>query len=61
MLSAEQNVKMGVLLKDITETYEKKREIVWSKILGGKKILSDKEADELEDIINKVRKEKGFR
>ena len=33
----------------------------WNRILNSGKILSDEEADEMQKIVEKMRKEKGFR
>jgi len=61
MLSAEENVKMGKLIGIIADTYVKSRTDIWSEILSGKKILSDSEAKEIEKVVKKLRKERGFR
>lgn len=61
ILSAEENMRVGKLLRNITENYIKNRTDVWAKILDGRKILSDKEADEIEKVVKKSRKESGFR
>ena len=61
MLSAEENLKLGELIKNITDNYVKDREDVWDKILEGKKILSDDEARDMEKIVKRLRKERGFR
>ena len=34
---------------------------LWNEILNGEKIMSDKEAEVLREIVEKIRKEKGFR
>lgn len=60
-LSVKNRVPMGKLMRSMVETYERKAEDVWNNILNGKKILSDKEADEMEKKLFKIRKEYGFR
>ena len=45
----------------ITDDYEERNRRFWDDILHGEKILSDKEADEMESFVKKLRKEKGFR
>jgi len=61
VLSAEQDMRVGKLLRNITENYIKKRNQVWAKILEGKKILSENEAREIEKVVKKLREEHGFR
>ena len=61
ILSAEEDIKMGTLIKNMTESYIKTKEDVWDRILAGEKILSDVEADDIEKITKKLRKERGFR
>ncbi|MBS3051078.1 MAG: hypothetical protein J4400_02930 [Candidatus Aenigmarchaeota archaeon] len=61
MLSAGHDATMGKILKKITNDYEERSRNFWDKILNGEKILSDKEADEMESFVKKLRKEKGFR
>ncbi len=61
MLSAEHDATMGKVLKKITNDYEERNRNFWDKILNSEKILSDKEADEMESFVKKLRKEKGFR
>ena len=34
---------------------------LWNEILNGKKLMNDKEAERLKEIVEKIRKEKGFR
>ena len=61
ILSSEENAKMGSLIKNITDDYIKNRKSAWDRILHGEKILSDSEADDMENIVKKLRKERGFR
>lgn len=61
ILSAEENEKMGKLIKNITDDYIKNKKSTWDKILRGEKILSDNEADDMIEIVKKLRKERGFR
>lgn len=61
ILSAEEDMRVGKLLRNITENYIKNRVDVWAKILDGRKILSDKEAEEIEKVVKKLREESGFR
>ena len=60
-LAAKKNVSLGNLFEIMLEDYNKRADFLWNKILKGEKILSDKEADELEEIVNETRKERGFR
>ena len=32
----------------------------WDEILNGKKIISDKEAEEMHKVVKEIRKDKGF-
>lgn len=61
MLSAEHDSTMGKIIKKITEDYEERNRRFWDDILNSEKILSDKEADEIESFVRTLRKEKGFR
>ena len=60
-LAARNRLPMGKLLTDMVKEHEKKSEEFWDKILHAGKILSDKEAEEINKISRKIRKEKGFR
>ncbi|PIN75037.1 hypothetical protein COV18_04735 [Candidatus Woesearchaeota archaeon CG10_big_fil_rev_8_21_14_0_10_37_12] len=60
-LAAKNNVKMGVFFKTMLNEYKKSTNTFWERILNGEKILSDKEADEMEKVVVAVRKEHGFR
>lgn len=60
VLAAQNKVKLGTLLKTLIEEY-KRKSTFWKEILEGDKILSHKEARELEKVIHAVRKEYGFR
>ena len=60
-MAAKSNVPMGKLFEIMVDTYSKKEDPAWEAILNGEKILSDNEAEEMERIVNKIRKERGFR
>ena len=60
-LSAEEGEKMGQMIRTITDSYAEKKKSVWEDILNSGKILSDKEADDMEKISRRMRKERGFR
>ncbi|MBI5332010.1 MAG: hypothetical protein HZB65_00390 [Candidatus Aenigmarchaeota archaeon] len=60
-MSAESNIKMAALLKNMAEDYEKRSHVFWRIVLEGEKILSDKEADEIRAVTESLRKEHGFR
>ena len=60
-LAARHKVKLGTFLKTIVKEHEKSSAFFWDKVLLGEKILSDKEAEELERFFRQVRKEHGFR
>ena len=61
MLAAAKRVTMGYLLTTMIKEYEKYANDVWDKILHSGKILSDNEAEDIEKITRKMRKERGFR
>ena len=60
-LAAKEKVNLGVFLKNILKEYEKSRAPFWKRIFEGEKILSEKEADDIENLIKTKRKESGFR
>jgi len=45
----------------MVKKYSKKSNDFWKKILSGKRILSDKEAEDMLKIVSEIRKEYGFR
>ena len=61
ILAAKKKITMGRLLGNMVETYERDAEDVWDEILNGKRILSDKEAEEMHKITRKIRKESWVR
>lgn len=60
-LAARSNMKMSILLKVMIKEFEKNKGTLWNEILNGKKLLSDKEANELIKATSNLRKERGFR
>jgi len=60
-LAAKNNLKMAALLKILIKNFEKNNKDFWENILNNEKVLSDREADDMEKIINNNRKEEGFR
>ncbi|MBS3168487.1 hypothetical protein J4216_05140 [Candidatus Woesearchaeota archaeon] len=60
-LAAKDNVKLATLLKNMLKEYEKGKNIFWKDILKGKRIFTEEEAEKIEDLIRKKRKEYGFR
>ena len=61
IIAARNNVKMSVLLKIMIKEFEKNNRTFWNEILNEKKLMSDKEAEEMMMITTNIRKEKGFR
>ena len=61
ILSAKNKMPMGKLVENMIDTYERQNEDFWEYILNGEKRISDKEAEEMQEIVKKLRKEKGFR
>ena len=60
-LAVRNRTNMGKLFERMLEEYKRKSEENWSIILSGKKILSDKEAEDMLKIVKESRKEYGFR
>jgi len=60
-LSVRSGVKMGKMLEKLVREYKAYTEQRWKEILSGKKLLSDKEAEDMMKVVREARKEKGFR
>ena len=60
-LAAKNNLKMSLLLKVMLKEFEKRSEDFWNDILSGERNLSDNEAKGMIEVVNKSRKERGFR
>jgi DNA repair photolyase len=60
-IAAKNKINMGKLFERMLEEYKKRSEEAWKVILSGKKILSDKEAEDMKKIIEESRKDYGFR
>lgn len=60
-LAARSGAKLGVFFRTLVEQYEEQTSSFWKELLEGEKILSEKEAAEIEKAILTVRKEYGFR
>jgi hypothetical protein len=60
-LAIKNNLKMSILLKIMVNEFEKNSKDFWKEILSRKKSLTDEEADNIENIVKKMRKERGFR
>ncbi len=60
-MANKSNVPVGKMLEKMVSFYKDKSNKFWSRILSGEKILSDKEAREMENVVKKMRKEHGFR
>jgi hypothetical protein len=60
-LAIKNNMKMSILLKIMINEFEKNSKDFWKEILSRKKSLTDEEADDIENIVKKMRKEGGFR
>ncbi|MBI2671468.1 hypothetical protein HYX16_00880 [Candidatus Woesearchaeota archaeon] len=60
-LAAKDNLKLGVFFKVLLKEYGKSKSSFWKNILEFDRIITDKEAEEIEKSIIKVRKEYGFR
>ena len=60
-IAARNNMKMGKLFGKIVSDYKEESRKFWDKILNSGKILSDKEANDMEKFVKNLRKENGFR
>ena len=60
-LAIKNNIKMSILLKIMVNEFEKNSKDLWKEILSRKKSLTNKEADAIENVVRKMRKERGFR
>ncbi len=60
-LAIKNNIKMSILLKIMVNEFEKNNRKFWNEILNHKKTLTDEEANDIEIIVKKMRKERGFR
>ena len=60
-LAVKNNLKMAILLKIMVNEFEKNSRDFWKEILSRKRSLTNKEADEIESNVKKIRKEEGFR
>ncbi|MAE49389.1 hypothetical protein CMI48_01030 [Candidatus Pacearchaeota archaeon] len=60
-LAAKRRVPLGTLLKNMITEYKKETNNAWDAILNTEKIISDEEAEDLEEITKGMRKEKGWR
>ena len=60
-LATKNNMKMSILLKIMINEFEKNSRDFWKEILSRKKLLTNEEADDVENIVKKIRKERGFR
>ncbi|MDP4039374.1 MAG: hypothetical protein Q8P57_02235 [Candidatus Pacearchaeota archaeon] len=59
-IAAKKGVSMGDLLGSMISDFSNRGD-VWDEILNVGRIISNKEAEELESEIKNLRKEKGFR
>jgi len=60
-LAIKNNLKMSLLLKMMVKQFEKQSGDFWEELFGRGKMLTDSEAEDIENITKKIRKEKGFR
>ncbi len=60
-LAVKNNIKMSILLKIMVNEFEKNSKDFWREILSRKKSLTNEEAEDMENIVKKMRKERGFR
>ncbi len=60
-LAVKKRLTMSKLLAAMIKEYSKSANKVWNEILYGRRILSNKEADDLHIITKKIRKESWVR
>jgi len=60
-MAAKNKLRLGSFFKIVLKEYKKTEEVFWKGILDGEKILSEKESEDIENIIKNIRKDKGFR
>ncbi len=59
--AAKHGMPMGELLEVMLKEYERHANDVWDRILHGKKLLSDEEAEAMHRRLKQLRSEYGFR
>ncbi len=60
-LSRRYKLPIGRLLNRVINKYKTKSDSLWDTILNHEKILSDKEAEAMQEFVKKLRNEYGFR
>ena len=60
-LAAKNKVKLGIFFKILLKEYEKNSRLFWNEILNGEKILSDKEAEGMEEVVKELREKRRWR
>lgn len=60
-LALKNHLKMSNLLKIMVNEFERNSKGLWKDILSRKKSLTDEEAEDIENIVKKMRGERGFR
>jgi|APSaa5957512622_1039677.scaffolds.fasta_scaffold02473_5 hypothetical protein len=61
VLAVREGVSMSVLLRGLVNSYDRKKSSVWGKVFDKDNKLKYGEAEDLEKISKKLRKERGFR
>ena len=59
-LAARKSTKIGKLIEEMTKYYDTRADEVWDMVLSGKKLLTDKEAEDMEKAIKDHKKERWF-
>lgn len=60
-IAARNKMRMGKLFEEMVDEYKERSSAIWNNVLNPGKILSDKEAEDMEKLVGNLRKEKGFR
>lgn len=59
--ATRRNTTVGEYLQEMLESSKKYNELCWDHLLNAPKILSDKDAAGMKEVVAKLRREKGFR
>jgi hypothetical protein len=60
-LASKNRMNSGKFFEELIDNYKKNSEKTWKELLNAGKVLSDKEADEMMELVRKLRSERGFR
>ena len=61
LLAVKLGTNMAILLRTMVKEFEKNNIEFWDQLLHGERLLSESEAQDMMEISERVRKERGFR